>query len=29
MAVEQLTKLVKDDYDKWGRVMREAKIKAD
>jgi tripartite-type tricarboxylate transporter receptor subunit TctC len=29
MTVEVFTKLVKDDYDKWGRVMREANIKAD
>jgi len=29
MTVEAFTKLVKDDYDKWGRVMREANIKAD
>jgi tripartite-type tricarboxylate transporter receptor subunit TctC len=26
---EQFAKLVKDDYEKWGRVMRDAKIKAD
>jgi tripartite-type tricarboxylate transporter receptor subunit TctC len=26
---EQFTQLVKSDYEKWGRVMREAKIKAD
>jgi len=29
MTPEVFTKLVKDDYEKWGRVMREAKIKAD
>jgi tripartite-type tricarboxylate transporter receptor subunit TctC len=29
MSPEQFAKLVKDDYDKWGRVMREANIKAD
>jgi tripartite-type tricarboxylate transporter receptor subunit TctC len=26
---EAFAKLVKDDYEKWGRVMREANIKAD
>lgn len=26
---EQFAKLVKDDYDKWGRVIREAKIQPD
>jgi tripartite-type tricarboxylate transporter receptor subunit TctC len=26
---EQFAQLVKSDYEKWGRVMREAKIKAD
>jgi tripartite-type tricarboxylate transporter receptor subunit TctC len=26
---EAFARLVKDDYEKWGRVMREAKIKAD
>lgn len=26
---EQFAKLVKDDYDKWGRIIREAHIKAD
>jgi len=29
MTPEEFSKLVKDDYEKWGRVMREAKIKAD
>lgn len=29
MTTEQFSKLVRDDYEKWGRVMREAKIKAD
>ena len=29
MTPEQFAKLVKDDYDKWGKVMREAKINAD
>ncbi len=29
MAPEQFAKLVKDDYDKWGKVIREAKISAD
>jgi tripartite-type tricarboxylate transporter receptor subunit TctC len=26
---EQFAKLVKDDYEKWGRIIREAHIKAD
>jgi tripartite-type tricarboxylate transporter receptor subunit TctC len=29
MTPERFAKLVKDDYDKWGRMMREANIKAD
>jgi tripartite-type tricarboxylate transporter receptor subunit TctC len=29
MTPEVFAKLVKDDYDKWGRVMREANIHAD
>jgi tripartite-type tricarboxylate transporter receptor subunit TctC len=29
MSPELFAKLVKDDYDKWGRVMREAHIQAD
>jgi tripartite-type tricarboxylate transporter receptor subunit TctC len=29
MTPEQFAKLVKDDYDKWGKVIREAKISAD
>jgi tripartite-type tricarboxylate transporter receptor subunit TctC len=29
MTPEVFAKLVKDDYDKWGRVMREANIRAD
>jgi tripartite-type tricarboxylate transporter receptor subunit TctC len=29
MSPEQFAKLVKDDYDKWGRVMRDAHIQAD
>jgi tripartite-type tricarboxylate transporter receptor subunit TctC len=29
MTPGQFAKLVKDDYDKWGRMMREANIKAD
>jgi tripartite-type tricarboxylate transporter receptor subunit TctC len=29
MSPERFAKMVKDDYDKWGRVMREANIKAD
>ncbi len=26
---EQFAKLVKDDYDKWGKIIREAKLTAD
>ena len=26
---EYLAKLVKDDFEKWGKVIRDAKIKAD
>jgi len=26
---EQFAKLVKDDFEKWGKVIRDAKIKAD
>ncbi|TMG73589.1 MAG: hypothetical protein E6H75_13240 [Betaproteobacteria bacterium] len=26
---EQFAKLVKEDFEKWGRVIRDAKIKAD
>ena len=29
MTPEQFAKLVKDDYDKWGKVIRDAKITAD
>ncbi len=29
MTPEAFAKLVKDDYEKWGRVMREARIQAD
>jgi tripartite-type tricarboxylate transporter receptor subunit TctC len=29
MAPEQFAKLVRDEYDKWGKVIRDAKISAD